>query len=193
VVGLTQPTLQSARAGERGYEMHRLRRTSSGHDVDESGDGTVPRVSATPIELGNPPPSVYASQLHGSLQNVASVHTQLLGLLTEVADLDRLRDVRAGLALTVDELFVVDEPIPVQVDVAVPRLTLLATVRDLATGRTATPVPMASTDGQHTVELPPLPPGDYRVEVTGAGRSARLVQPVTGLLTVTGPEPGDAL
>jgi len=188
VVGLTQPTAQSARLVRGTLETARTRLDSSGRLVDESGDGTVPRVSATPIELGSRPPAVYARQRHGSLQNVDNVHVQLLGLLTQVADLGDVRDVRAGLALILDDVFAPDEPVAVQVEV--PRIGLAAAVTDLGTGVTGDPVPLADAgDGRHAVELPPLPPGEYRVTIAGSGEADRLVAPVGGLLMVPGAEP----
>jgi pimeloyl-ACP methyl ester carboxylesterase len=190
VVGITQPTQQSARLAGGKLQLRRMRRNDEGQDVDEGGDGTVPRVSATPIELGNKPNAVYASQIHASLQNAENVQTQLLGVLTQVEDLESIRDVRSGLALTLEEAFEPTEPIPVRVEVTEPRLELAATVTDIASGATDGPHPLTDAgEGAYTLELPPCSPGDYRLRVEGVGRSAQLVQPVTGVFMVAPDEP----
>jgi hypothetical protein len=186
VVGLTQPTLQSARlVGDR-LEMLR---TYEGEELD--GDGTVPRVSATPIEFDEYryDRSVYAPQRHASLQNALSVQTQLRGLLTPVEKAERFRDARGGLGLSLDDLYSEGEEIPVSVTAGVRRATLMATVVDLDTKRpVAGPLPLRTADDQltHLVDLAPLPAGGYRLDVVSVGESAGTVQPVHGLFVVAG-------
>jgi pimeloyl-ACP methyl ester carboxylesterase len=193
VVGITQPTRQSARLVDGKLELLQTRRNSAGEDVDESGDGTVPRVSATPIELGNKPSAVYASQIHASLQNAESVQTQLLGVLTEVADLENIRDLRSGLSLTLDEVFGPTEQISAQVKVTEPRLELAATVTNIASGAMDGPFPLAArANGLYALKLPPRPAGDYRLSVEGVRRSAQVVQPVTGIFMVAPDAPDES-
>src|SRR5690348_5634573 len=62
IVGITQDTRQSAVLVSGKLTVRRDRRQPSGEAIDESGDGTVRRVSATPIEMGDDPAAVYASQ-----------------------------------------------------------------------------------------------------------------------------------
>jgi pimeloyl-ACP methyl ester carboxylesterase len=190
VVGITQPTRQSARLVSGKLELLQTRRNSAAQDVVEGGDGTVPRVSATPIELGNRPNAVYASQIHASLQNADNVQTQLLGVLTQVADLESIKDVRSGLSLALEEVFEPTEAIPVRVGVTEPRLELAATVTDIASGAQDGPHRLVGAgDGAHTLELPPRSPGEYRLTVEGVNRSSQLVQPVTGVFMVAPDEP----
>jgi pimeloyl-ACP methyl ester carboxylesterase len=76
VVGIDQPTTQSARTTAVGVEISRL---YEGQEV--SGDGTVSRVSAFPI--GHEENSVaYVSATHSALQSVANAHEHLQGVLT---------------------------------------------------------------------------------------------------------------
>jgi hypothetical protein len=49
---------------------------------DDGGDGTVPRVSGTPIELSEKPMEVYAAESHGALQNADSTLANLRGVVT---------------------------------------------------------------------------------------------------------------
>ncbi len=68
VVGTFQPTLQIARRASHGLEM--LDRHPQEPDI--TGDGTVPQVSATPIEpetLARQHHKVFIAEVHGSLQN----------------------------------------------------------------------------------------------------------------------------
>jgi hypothetical protein len=184
VVGLTQPTLQSAKlAGDR-LEMLR---TYQGDDLD--GDGTVPRASATPIEYDGrrPDPAVYAPERHASLQNALSVQTQIRGLLAPIERPERFRDARGGLHLDLDDLHRAAEEIPVRVLATVRRATLAASVLDLDTRRpVAGPLPFHTSDDQltHSLELPPLPAGCYQIEVVPVGESAGTIQPVHGLFLV---------
>lgn len=194
VVGITQPTKQSAVLADGELRLVETRRDAQGADVDESGDGTVPRVSATPIELGDNPRSIYASQKHATLQEVESVQTNLLGMLTQVPDLSDIRDLRSGLSLQLDDAFEVGEPVAVRVEVAEPRLELAATVTDIATGREEGPFPLRDdADGSHRVELPPRPPSDYRLTVAGVNLSRELVQPVSDIFMVGPSEPDQRL
>ncbi|MBG0565471.1 lipase/acyltransferase domain-containing protein [Actinoplanes aureus] len=182
VVGLTQSTSQSARLAG-GLQ---LLDSYEGEDLD--GDGTVPRVSATPIELDgrSPDPCVYAPERHASLQNGLSVQTQLLGLLNPVRRQERFRDARGGLRLDVDDLYAAGEEISVAVTAGVRRVDLIATVADLGRGRRAAgPLPLTRTDDlRHALDLPPLEAGTYRIEVSALGEYAGSVQPVHGVFLV---------
>ncbi|MGY1727824.1 hypothetical protein ACI79J_12720 [Geodermatophilus sp. SYSU D01062] len=184
IVGLSQPTLQSAHLRDGRLTMLR---TYEGEDLD--GDGTVPRVSATPIEYDGlrPDRGIYAPDRHAALQNGLSIRTQLLGLLTPVIRPERFRDARGGLRLELDDVYSVDEEIPVTVVSATRRDTLVATVTDVATGRPLIgPLPLRAHDDEmtHSGELGPLPGGCYRLEVAPAGGSTRTAQPVHGLFLV---------
>lgn len=187
VVGLTQATMQSARLLPDGKVE--LLRSYENEDLD--GDGTVPRVSATPIELDGRPidQSVYAPERHASLQNALSVQTQLRGLLAPVEDRERFRDARGGLNLLLDDLFVAGEEIPLSVVADTRRLSLTATVVDLEHRRAvAGPVPLTLGEDQltHHAELPPLPPDVYGVEVSALGSAAGSAHPVHGIFVVAG-------
>lgn len=86
VVGIDQPTTQSARISSSGVDV------SGFYEGKElSGDGTVPRVSAFPIgydENG----VAYISATHSALQSVANAHEHLRGVLTATQiDFDKFR------------------------------------------------------------------------------------------------------
>lgn len=189
IVGLAQDTKQSAR-----LDNGRLLLEEKGFDGENRrGDGTVPRVSATPIEAddaGGYQP-MYSSDKHGSLQNDAAVRTQLIGILTERSTAafrgEEEYDKSKGIPVDLPELISVGEPIDLRAGPGRAGLTLGVDVVDLATGQSVyeTPILLARDgDGFHTGVVPPLPSGDYRVLVAGVGDSASLADPVHSLLCV---------
>jgi pimeloyl-ACP methyl ester carboxylesterase len=185
VVGLTQATIQSAR--RRADGTVELLQTYEDEDLD--GDGTVPRVSATPIELDDRAidQGVYAPERHASLQNALSVQTQVRGLLAPIENRERFRDARGGLSLVLDELFVAGEEIPLAVVADTRRLELSATVIELEHRRpVAGPVPLVLDDDQltHRMEIPPLAPSVYGVEVSALGSASGSAHPVHGIFVV---------
>lgn len=179
IVGIEQPTNQSARLVGGRVELVRSR-----NGVDEMGDGTVPRVSATPIEEGEAR-AAFASSRHASLQNADAVLTHVHGLLTKPRDLGRVMAVGAPTTLSVDldDIYLTDEPIRVVVRSTAPGEPLEAVVEETATRtqRAAAPLPLTD-DEWREVELAPLPPGTYRVTVRG---DPTRVEPVADIFVVT--------
>jgi len=176
VVGTFQPTRQSARRVGQRVEL-----LTEYEGEDQDGDGTVPRVSATPIELSDDPREMYASERHSTLQNRDQVLVHLMGVLSRgELDLGRYRALlQPRIALDVDDLYATDEPVTLGVRCEDPSVAVSAVVTD-ATGavvRRGEPV----TAGDRTeLELAPLGAGDYRVSV-GAGGA---VEPVSDVFTV---------
>lgn len=183
IIGVTQPTLQLGT-----IEPKRLRMDTQYPGEEFAGDGTVPQVSASPIELDQHlnETAVYLPEGHGSLQNAPSSLTQILGQLSPLKRDARFRAVGNGLALTIDDIFSMDEGVMVNVTADIPYLDLKARVVDLATGkRVGSSVNLTSVgDVSFSAELPPLPAGDYRLQVAPWGDSAGLADPVHGLFHV---------
>lgn len=98
IVGIDQPTYQSARMSAGDLTLLRFDRGK-----DHGGDGTVPRVSALPIEMEKENREIYASEMHGSLQNAAGPLANLKGILTrEQIDFNRYRGDESGTQLVLD-------------------------------------------------------------------------------------------
>jgi len=171
IVGIEQPTSQTARITGNAAAMQR----------DDGGDGTVPRVSAIPIELSKNPPAMYAAERHGSLQNFDPVLVQLEGVLTQ-QDLTRFRAFpKTTLALDLADAVATTEPVLIDARPADGRPTLQAVVVDAESGaevRRATLTPRR--DGSQHAELEALPAGLYRVTVGGDDS----VSPVTDVFAV---------
>jgi hypothetical protein len=168
IVGTFQPTWQSARLREDGGID--LLRTLGGRDVD--GDGTVPRPSATPIELSGRNNELFIAQAHGALQNTDAVLVQLARLLQpESVGWDAFRDA-AQLSLQLDDTQRAGEPVPIVVRESGPGSSggLEVSVLDVASGQEVARRQLpAREDGTHAAELAPLPAGVYRLRVTGLG------------------------
>jgi pimeloyl-ACP methyl ester carboxylesterase len=187
VVGIAQGTKQSAR-----WNGSRLTIEERYDGDDHGGDGTVPRVSATPIETDDWEPAyqpMYSADRHASLQNAEPVQLQLRGVLT-ARPLGAFRGIES-VRLEADELIAAGESLVLRALPDRVNLTLQATVTDIATRRSAIePVLMRrDADDVHHAEVPPLPPGDYRIAVEGTGDSAALADPVHGLVCVLDDEP----
>lgn len=180
VVGTFQPTFQSARPAGDGVE---LLRHYAGKDQD--GDGTVPRVSATPLELGNNPSAMYAAERHASLQNFDAVLQQLDGVLSGLdLDLSIYYAMNVRLSLDVEDAFLTGEVISLGVRPEDPSVALTATLvneQGQIVGRRDVP---PSDDEWRSVRFDPQPEGLYRVTVRGETG----VDPVTDVLGVYGPE-----
>ncbi len=180
ITGIEQPTNQSVRLhGDRVEVL----RTWKGKDL--SGDGTVPRVSAVPLEITDAQTGMFAGEKHGSLQNDTAVLTHLRGLLTgQVIDLSIFESLQPSLiGVEVDELFAKDEPITVRAkaDAEAP-IELTAQAVQADTGELSASLPLeCEGDGRYRVEIPPLSEGIYRLRVGGGG-----IDSVTSILSVLG-------
>jgi hypothetical protein len=182
VVGIDQPTAQSARLTRTGVQI-----LQDYQSTNHGGDGTVPRVSASPVEAQDDSTSMFAGTRHGSLQNADAVLTQLRGWLTGVD----LRSFRAGapvrLSLAIQDVYPSDEPVHGTVTPSAAtseiryELEMLTRPAD-PTAATAPPSygTLAVVDGPREFEITPRGPGCYRLTLTGSIE----VEPVSDLLVV---------
>lgn len=182
IIGTFQPTNQSARRSGDTLEILRHYR---GEDRD--GDGTVPRDSATPIELKHEEGSMFASERHASLQNLDAVLVQLTGVLTG-HDTSAFRDLpKSGLGLDLEDAYAIDEPIGFGVRPEEQSAELVAVVVDTESGREVGRATLApSLDEWRETEIPPIPVGTYRLTVSGGP----MIQPVNDVFVVSGESDG---
>jgi hypothetical protein len=169
IVGTFQPTWQSALVRDGGVE---LVATLRGQAID--GDGTVPRPSATPIELSGRNVELFISQTHGALQNTDTVLVQLARMLApDSVGWDQFRSA-ADLSLQIDDLHAAGAPVPLRVrEAGAPSASgLVVAVHEAASAReVARQALPAREDGTHAATLAPLAAGVYRVQVSGAQAS----------------------
>jgi pimeloyl-ACP methyl ester carboxylesterase len=165
VVGVAQETNLSARLA--GGKVQMLQ-TYKGEAL--GGDGTVPRVSAVPIELSADPSSaMYAGTQHGSLQNADPVIMHLTGLLSGFElDLGAFRKPKAQVALEVEDVYFAGEPVSVRARPSKDDVKLSAT---LWRSGESQPVAVAemkpAAAGWLGAEFAPPAAGAYRVTVSG--------------------------
>jgi pimeloyl-ACP methyl ester carboxylesterase len=166
IAGIFQPTSQSAHLVNGQVEIWRSYRGD-----DQGGDGTVPSVSATPIELSNKDLEVYVRERHASLQNTDFALDQVIGLLRrQQIDQTQAFAPGTGISLDIEDAYLTGEPIGVCAMPESEWATLTAGVQDTDNGTVvATALLQAGSEGWHTAELPPLPEGTYRVTVQGGG------------------------
>ncbi len=166
VVGVAQQTSLSARlVGEKVEMLQTYKGEVHG------GDGTVPRVSAIPLELSTDSSgAIYAGTKHGSLQNADPVIAHLTGLLSGFdLDLGTFRKRMTQVALEVDDVFFAGEPIVVRARPSRDDAKARATLWRSGESRHAATAEMQRTgDGWLVTEFPPSVAGAYRVAVTGS-------------------------
>ena len=181
VVGTFQPTLLSARAAADDVQMLDA---LPGYEPD--GDGTVPRVSATPIEYPHEEGAMFAAERHGSLQNNDGVLVQLAGILSG-QDTSR---VRAGtdIGLDIDDAFGPGEPVTFRARSKDPMAPLTAVLTAADQGQEVDRRSLGAAPDWQQAELAPLPPGTYRLTIAGEG-----AEPVTDTFVVFGAEYPDNL
>jgi pimeloyl-ACP methyl ester carboxylesterase len=166
VVGIAQKTYLTAKAGGAGgVELSELH---GGQAL--GGDGTVPRVSAIPIEMsGQPAGPVYAATQHGSLQNADAVLAHLHGLLSGTTiDLGNFLKPKVQVALEVDDVLEAGQPLLVRARPVRPDVALDVVVRG-GDGQTQRAPLTAGLDGWFSATFAPPAPGVYRVRVQGKG------------------------
>jgi pimeloyl-ACP methyl ester carboxylesterase len=120
VAGIAQPTLQSVTLKNK--TLVAARAQPSWIDASlEGGDGTVPRVSATPIELSKSYRETFFAERHGSLQNNSYCLDDLMERLKQIQS-EGLEDIqgswtksdlesRGKISLDLDPLYLRDEPV----------------------------------------------------------------------------------
>lgn len=165
VVGIAQPTMQGARLENGKVTMlHNL----GGRDL--GGDGTVPRVSAMPIEMTDASAGMFSPIRHSSMQNTAGVIAQVTGIITGGdIDLGGFRAGYSGLSLDLPDLIDAGSGLRIAARVTGGRdEPLTATVTDADSGVTAWSGHLAEDVDWQLAQTPPLDPGIYRVAVASA-------------------------
>lgn len=174
VIGTEQPTVQSA-----AWDGSMLTTLMVRDDADGSGDGTVPRVSALPLELGFDS-AAYVPNTHSALQSDEVSFGHMRGVLTE-GDVDP-RTYRAGLGRTfslyLEDAYRSGQPVRIEATTSdyVQAIDGVLERVDEVAGPIA--VKLRPANNRYRVDLP-LGPGAYRVRL-----SADLFHPVEDVFLV---------
>jgi pimeloyl-ACP methyl ester carboxylesterase len=124
IVGTQQLTLQSATLANGKLTAHKELPAWLDPRV-AGGDGTVPRVSAIPIELSNEWRDTFVSERHASLQNNARILDDLRERLIQMqVDIRNVRGTMcipggeklAAISLELDDLYLTSEPMILKAD-----------------------------------------------------------------------------
>jgi pimeloyl-ACP methyl ester carboxylesterase len=180
IVGIEQPTAQSVRV-----EGGKLSLLNSYEGADQGGDGTVPRVSGTPIEMDDAKREVYAAETHGALQNADGTLANLKGVLTrdkiDFRKFQRAEDA-AMLTLEVDDVVLPGEAVALRVRPSEGNPKISVTLTPLA-GGAALDEPLArdAVPGWQQGAFR-LAPGVWRVTAHAEGAA-----PVSDLVVVAAP------
>lgn len=188
IVGIEQPTNQSGRLKGDGVELLREYTYADGTVHDDRGDGTVPRASAIPIELEGSPRGMFAADRHASLQNADAGLTHLkgaiFGLYDPLGEYLAPAIVNVTLSLDLDDIYWIDDTIPVRVRPSVEGTQTEAAITSTTTGAEVARKPLApADDGWQEATFDPLPPDIYRVTVSGG----TAVDPVADIFTALAP------
>jgi Lecithin:cholesterol acyltransferase len=166
VVGIAQDTMQSALLDGSSV---RMLKTYEGKNM--GGDGTVPRVSALPIEMSDDShEAMYAGTKHGSLQNADPVLRQLRGVLTGLdLDLGAFRD-EGMVSLEVSDFYMSRENVEIRARPARTGTELTASIWRCGELQPIATQKMVPTDGPwQLLSLEKLEAYAYRVTVSGDG------------------------
>jgi pimeloyl-ACP methyl ester carboxylesterase len=195
VVGIAQRTYQSARRTGSKVEMRHV----DFEGENKRGDGTVPRVSATPLELSESRREIFSGTKHASLQNGDATLVNLDGILTGLYfNLGTFRrhtvDPRT-VSLEVGDLHWTAEPIVVNARLSSPGEEdggdhrLIAHLTDRTANRPVDAREMTRrSDRDYTVAFDPPDEGIYEVRVTGGAG----VEPAEDAFAVAGIGPDEA-
>jgi pimeloyl-ACP methyl ester carboxylesterase len=171
VVGTHQETLQSARMADD--QPLEFLREHAGRDL--KGDGTVPRISATPVEISNLALEAYVSTCHASLQNAENVLHHVceamagLDLDLSAAAYRSAASLPVKVSLDLEDAYWDDEPILLKVHTDSPAAPSLDVgIAEVSSGtEVARVVFPAGREGWRVAEVSPLSAGLYRCTVGG--------------------------
>jgi hypothetical protein len=174
IVGRFQPTLQSGRLDHDHLEFSQ---TFPGKDF--SGDGTVPEVSATPLEDDSR--AVFVREKHSEIQNWSPALDHVVSVISR-ARMDRgvFRGVEDEKPcwLAIDDAFGSDEPLTFSVG-GNARLDVSVTLHDYADGRNIDAIHV-SGDVEGAASFYSQPPGAYVVRADFADGN----RPITDVVVV---------
>ena len=173
LVGTRQTTLQSA-VFDGGAVAASDALPVSAAATFAQGDGTVPMLSAIPIELSDADMNTFVVERHASLQNfpplLQDVMTRIA--LMQTGSLSGLRApqpwTRPGINLQIDDLYLPDEPVSLRAtvqDATEDAGPLVAQVEPVGVDQPASTHVFHQAGDHYELELPALAPGSYRVQV----------------------------
>jgi hypothetical protein len=202
IAGVNQPTLQSATLLNGLLTATRdLPAALQGRADLGDGDGTVPKVSAIPIERSSSLDNLFIAEQHGAIQNQTQVLDNLLNVL-RMSQFEDLAGIRGALAraaersvqrptisLSLDDLYIPEEEVVMQARLmGVQSNSLKATIESVSGARSPIHQNFVDQEDEWVLSVDDLPTGFYRVTVSTEDMGDQSPSPVHGLFGVMRPE-----
>jgi triacylglycerol esterase/lipase EstA (alpha/beta hydrolase family) len=189
IAGIQQPTLQSAELinGQLKVSEQLPKILQTRPDLAD-GDGTVPQVSAIPIELSNSFNNNFIAETHGSLQNQSQILEDLRNRL-ELSQFDAstVRAPQTAISLALEDLYLA-EPIAMRARViSTPGLVtgkLKAEIASVWGDRPTLQIDFEQREQEWVLAIDDLRSGLYRVTVHTENTSDRAPTPVHDVFEV---------
>ncbi len=196
VIGIRQDTLQSAELSDGKLTVSP--ELPAGLDpVLREGDGTVPRLSAIPIELSNEYRETFIAERHSSLQNSSPVLNDLRDRLKQM-QIPNLKAIRgpelskevakqAAISLNLDDLYLASEPVELRAKLVNLRDdpgVLKARIEPVMGDGTPFEAEFQEQANQWMLTLDNLAPGLYRLEVRSRKSGSLAPMPLHDLFEV---------
>jgi hypothetical protein len=190
VVGTRQPTNQSLRVA--GGRLEPMRTSTIMDPALTHGDGTVPFVSAIPIEMSETYRDSFFTVTHGAIQNSPVVLEHLSGLLTRMQlslaqfkGVPSPKDPSLETALSLDVPDFVEAGNPLNIEAAAynadDSVALSAHIQPLSNTEPSQNIPLVREEDNWHAVVDALNPGYYRLTVSG--NSPNII-PVSDLFVV---------
>lgn len=154
------------------------------------GDGTVPKISAIPIERSKNLDNFFIAEQHGSLQNQAQVLDNLLNTLRfSQFDLANVRkgEPQTAISLALEDLYLTDEPIALRarlIGLASATGKLKAEIQDVSGDRPALTFDFVEQEREWVLAIDDLPGGLYRVKVQAENLGDQTPTPIHDIFEV---------
>jgi hypothetical protein len=171
IVGIQQETYQSAELvnGELKLSYNLPKVLKNRPDLVD-GDGTVPQVSAVPIELSKSLKNNFIAEKHAAIQNQKQVLENLReGISLSQFSLNIIRAAQGAISLSLEDLYLADESIQLRArlmgNAGLGNASLTAEITSVDEG-TSIAVPFVQGEENRWELAMELPAGQYRVAVS---------------------------
>jgi hypothetical protein len=188
IAGVQQPTLQSAllENGKLAASENLPKALLTRPDLGD-GDGTVPQISAIPIERSSNFDNFFIAEQHGGLQNQKQVLENLRNCLElSQFDLASVKAPQAAISLSLDDLYLPDEQVKIRAKVtgAISFGKLQAEITSVSNDRPAITLDFEQQEQEWVLAIDSLQQGLYRVKVQTEQASDQAPSPVHDLFEV---------
>ncbi|SKB11126.1 conserved hypothetical protein [Planktothrix sp. PCC 11201] len=190
IAGIQQPTLQSAEfSNGKIIASEKLPQILQNRPDLADGDGTVPQISAIPIELSSSFNNIFIAESHGSLQNQNQILQDLQNRLEmSQFNLATVRASQSAISLALEDLYLANEPIHLRARVisssGLESGKLKAKIISVSDQKPPIYLNFQEKEQEWVLTLDDLQPGLYRVTVGTENHSVEAPHPVHNLFEV---------